>query len=546
MEYNVLDTLHRGYVAYQTETENDNTHRKLLQVILNTDPEDERCDTLLRTCDIHTDWIEEIEKAIPFIERAISENRQFILRQGEIVPIEKVRRVSKTSVEHLARHSEMITREPAPGEDLIPDKILMTENVGTYAVYENRFLYMLLCYIKDFVQIKYAKIADLSHSFTAETILNKNFAAPGQKISFSLHFKENATGVTIPEHTKKTADCLQRMRNLLLTADALLKTSLMIEVSTAPMLKPPITRTNVLLHNPCFVAAIDLYDYLAAYEGDGYTARDLHLHTGTLAPETRRDYAELITMTSYLAYRQGGILDKLEARYQEADEIRMEEERNAANARLAELKANLTDLSPEAAAYILALEQKNERDNAEFEKLAHIRELARTAERQLAEAEEIRQSATDELAKKSEELRLIKLQSQRIDEVHQEKMNEMNQLLQQRDAEAKQLTAEHADAIEALNTQFCAEYAQLAEQYHLQAARLHALQQQKRLPPSPDAEEDFTSKEGFALLEAEYSAFKRFYDAQWKLAKARIRREKLAKPSEKASASITAKEADEQ
>ena len=40
---------------------------------------------------------------------------------------------------------------------------------------------------------------------------------------------------------------------------------------------------------------------------------------------------------------------------------------------------------------------------------------------------------------------------------------------------------------------------------------------------------DFTSKEGFALLEAEYYAFKRFYDAQWKLAKARIRREKLAK-----------------
>ena len=348
MQNNLLDILHRGYLAYQQTAESEDDYQKLCRTIQNTDPTEEFCHSTLRTAEVNTDWIEAIEAALPFVERAVNENRQFILRQGEVVPIEKVRRVSKTSVEHLARHSEMITREPAPGEDILPEKILMTENVGTYTVYENRFLYMLLCYIKDFVQIKYSKIADLTHAFTTETVLEQKLSSKNQKISFSLNYQETASGVALPEYTKHTTDCLERMKNILSSVDALLKTNLMMEVSLAPMLKPPITRTNVLMHNPCFVAAMDLYDYLSAYSADGYTVRDLHTHSGPLPDDARWDYARLIPLVSYLSYRQGGLKDALDTRYAEAEEARRAGAAEAEAQYIAKLKAQIGDLSPAA------------------------------------------------------------------------------------------------------------------------------------------------------------------------------------------------------
>lgn len=529
MQNNLLDILHRGYLAYHQTAESDNDYRKLRQVILNTDPAGEFCDILLRTCDIKTDWIEAIEAALPFVERAVNENRQFILRQGEIVPIEKVRRVSKTSVEHLARHSEMITREPAPGDDIIPEKILMTENVGTYTVYENRFLYMLLCYVKDFVQIKYSKITDLSNAFSSETVFEKNLSNKNQKISFSLKYKETATGVTLPEHSPEAADCLQRMKNLLSTVDALLKTNLMIEVSLAPMLKPPITRTNVLMHNPCFVAAVDLYDYLCAYSGDGYTVRDLYQHTGDLMDEARSDYAELVALVSYLSYRQGGLHDALDARYAEAEEERRAEERRIRDLRIEELKAQVKDITPEAAQYILALEDKCKEAEAEADELARIRQLVRTAENKLAQAADLRAAVELERKEMKDELHQRDLRERAVAAQHQKALDDLHLTISEKEAAMQTLIADHAAELESLTEKFRQEYAALAEEYHLQGARLHAMQAQSG---TTDQGEDCSSKEAFAKLEAEYSAFKRFFNAQWKIAKKRIRRDHLWKKSD--------------
>ena len=107
------------------------------------------------------------------------ESRQFILRQGQTVPVEKVKRVSRASVEHLSRHSELITKVPEPGGDLRPDKLHMTENVGTFAVYENRFLYMLF-----YPLLRKKFFSDLRHL----KYLRKNAAgfAPFSELPFSL------------------------------------------------------------------------------------------------------------------------------------------------------------------------------------------------------------------------------------------------------------------------------------------------------------------------------------------------------------------------
>lgn len=504
-----LDIMHRRYRAYRSAAEGSAECKKLRSALLGSDTAGESFSSSFCACDIETDWIEHIEAALPFIERAIHENRQFIMRQGETLPIEKIRRVSKASVEHLARHSELITREPQNGGDIIPEKLYMTENISTYAVYENRFLYMLLCFVKDFTDIKYARIADIVRSFSTELEYEKNIAEKDKKISFSLKFKETSSGGA-SEIDSDASDALYRMRAITASVDTLLKTNLMIEVSSAPMLKPPISRTNVLLQNPCFAAAVELYDYLNAYTGDGFTVKDLGQEKGGLSSAAREDCAELVALTSYLAYANGGLYELLEDRYNEDERERIREEKRLRDERLAELKERMSSVAPETLEYIFALEEKCRENDAEILKLTEGHELTLIANQKLAEAEKIRSDAENELGRLRGEISALEFERSSETRKHRTEIEE-----------AQKKVSELRAELDELNERFREEYSALAEKYHLASARLRAR--------DGENDEDFTSKEDFARLEAEYLAFKSFFDKQWSLAKKRIRREGLRK-----------------
>ena len=116
--------------------------------------------------------MDEIERGLGFIEKAINEERQFIRSEGEVAPIEKIKHVSRESVEHLARHSNLITRENEDG-DLMPEKLYTVERLNNYAVYENRFLYMVLLRLADFVSVRYDRIVKLTNTYRGESAVQK-------------------------------------------------------------------------------------------------------------------------------------------------------------------------------------------------------------------------------------------------------------------------------------------------------------------------------------------------------------------------------------
>ena len=226
-------------------------------------------------CVVELDWIERIEEGLPYVEKAIMENRQFILQHGSTVLIEQAKRISKTSVEHLAHHSEMITHEPEPEQDLIPDKIYIVENTDNYAVYENRFLYMLLCYLQDFVDTRYSGIIKVWSTFTSELAMDKTVRFGKRTLQYSILLNENAENDESTSFDKKTAAVLGRIREIQQQITSLLNMPLMKEVSHAPMLKPPITRTNILRMDTNFRETVALYDYL--FTELGITSRFLEL-----------------------------------------------------------------------------------------------------------------------------------------------------------------------------------------------------------------------------------------------------------------------------
>ena len=137
---NELDVYYRALLDFCRATSQVRACSAVTSAIASADMETDKIVVTRAKCTVEDDWVLAIEEGLVHIEKAIKEERQFIQSNGETVPIEKVKNVSKESVQHLAKHSEMITREQRENE-IIPDKLYSVEKLNDYAVYENRFLY---------------------------------------------------------------------------------------------------------------------------------------------------------------------------------------------------------------------------------------------------------------------------------------------------------------------------------------------------------------------------------------------------------------------
>ena len=232
---NQLNVYYRALLNYREQTlkNRDCTLDRTALSRVNTDSD--RITLKRNFCTVDTDWVEAIEEGLVFIEKAIKEERQFIRSNGEVIPIEKVKNVSKASVEHLAKHSNLITRE-VEGEDLIPDQLFTVEKLNDYAVYENRFLYMLLCYLKDFVALRYNNILELSYTYDGSMTMSKSVSLPKQSLTYNVSLTEQRKDDKYLMKSCDIRDIIDRIDLVLKAILAFLSCPLMKLVANAPML----------------------------------------------------------------------------------------------------------------------------------------------------------------------------------------------------------------------------------------------------------------------------------------------------------------------
>ena len=503
MAYNLLDLYHRAFKAYKDELSYGEKENKLHRAVCRAVGARETLKAVRFKCQIKTDWIERIEKSLPFLEKAILENRQFILQQGEIQLIEKAKRVSKASVEHLSRHSELITREPKEGEDLIPEKIYVVENDSNFAVYENRFLYMLLNDLSDCVDLKYAKIVEFWNKFATKLLLEKNVILGKHKIDFSLALKEEGRAEDESIYDEETKNSVTRIVEIQRVVGLLLQSALMREMSHAPKIKPPVTRTNVLKMDPNFKMAVELYDYLCSYEDDGYRVQEFNEDIDNFPEAMEGDFAELVMTSSYLARRYGGNLDEqLESRYEAETQRRYEEEDLRDREELRALRQQWESGKGSVEEYIKALEERNGQLEGDRDRL-HIAQNELFLQKQeistLTESRDAYASSVDELKG------TLAAQERAARETEARYQAEL--------ARQKQ---EYEDALAEKQK----EYDALEERRLATAAQLRAVRFEHGLMTP---EEDYSSKEMLMELERERKAFQKLFASQWKSAKKQIR-----------------------
>ena len=198
---------------------------------------------------IEDDWIIFAESKMKYVEKAVFENRQFIREEGEVLPIERIKRVSHNSVEHLAKHSDYIEKY-TKDEEIIPSKLYTVNKDTDYGVYENKFIYLLLLTLSDFItRVKDDILASIKSDNGIFNVSRKNEIL-GDEITLSLRM------------TFKSLD----VEDSILENEA----SLMQIVSREPVISSNITKTNVLTMNENFSNSLELYEYLLNYDKSFY------------------------------------------------------------------------------------------------------------------------------------------------------------------------------------------------------------------------------------------------------------------------------------
>lgn len=218
----------------------------------------------------------------------------------------------------------------------------------------------------------------------------------------------------------------------------------MVEVAKTPMIKPPIMRTNVLKMNRNFKEALSLYEYITAYDKDGY---QIKTETRKLSPFNNvaaDEFAEVTELASFLTYEHGlGIRDYFKKRYDEEEVRRSDAERLKTAEQIRNVARRLKTDNITADEYIFLLEKR-------------IRDLEKVEE----EIKDIRAklSLRDEEAEKMQnEMDDLSEQVRRLGE-------EMSDLHREYACKIENLQAEHAEKLNAC----IAEYQEKIEDIHVE------------------------------------------------------------------------------
>ncbi|MBO4477860.1 MAG: hypothetical protein J5757_05985 [Lachnospiraceae bacterium] len=506
MSQNQMDRYYRAARQFAGQLKDaalpaDDAERKLRDLFARSGIETEKLASVSFDVSISRDWIERIEDALPHLEAAIREDRQFIKTEGNVTPIERVRKISRTSVEHLSRHSEMITHVPEEGEDLIPDKLKVFENESNYAIYENRVLYMILCYTRDFVDYRYFKISQARKECRSEMEFRKSILTGDGPIRMELSFSDMSKGLS----GEGNAEILARLEATAAAIGVLLSMPLMKNVAQAPMVQAPITRTNVLRMDKHFKEVVALYDYLSCYTEDGFT---LERHEKVIAPfpaAMQRSAVEM-SMYSYYLYNAYGqdMTETLEQRYIQEEERRAAEKRKHREERLQAIfrGKNAGQISQEE-----FLELLSESAAIGEEKDAQIRKLQGEVAAYQSESE-------------ATERRVDALRGE-VDRGRTEADS-----LRQRLSDTRKESAAQAEDMQAKLDKVQADLAEEQEKRRLLEARIIGMLEEYGVK-KPDA--DMTEKEEFLELEKEKAAFDKFFERKWGVAKRKIRKRILWK-----------------
>lgn len=432
---------YRSYKYMQDMLKSDFTHNYIEEALKDGDEGKDSIFGKTNEKVIDMDWVIAIEETLPYIQKAIDEQRRFIKQAENVVRIKKAK------------------------------KILTVEREESFAIYENRVLLTLIHKALMFVDDKYSKMKDVPNDSYNNITMNRHLELNQQKLDFSVNYvNENHESLAEDldvEDIESLSD-FDRIRRIRQGLNECLATPLMKEIAKEPQVKPPLTQTNLLKENPNFKKAVELWSFLDTYKKQGFELVGEE-YNGKMTDENKEDvYLAMEFQHFMMSITTNPALRKmLQEKYEEENALAKEEADRPEKVKEMVLEAQTEAVSKEEieklTAEITELKQKIAEQKQKIEEQANI---IKTQEGKIAALENERESH----AKQVEQMNADFAEKTRIAEENfanrlSAKQKEFDDAQTAHNEYVTKLNTDNANKIAELNTNHSNEVAQLKRDY---------------------------------------------------------------------------------
>lgn len=432
---------YRSYKYMQDMLKSDFTHNYIEEALKDGDEGKDSIFGKTNEKVIDMDWVIAIEETLPYIQKAIDEQRRFIKQAENVVRIKKAK------------------------------KILTVEREEGFAIYENRVLLTLIHKALMFVDDKYSKMKDVPNDSYNNITMNRHLELNQQKLDFSVNYvnedHESLAEDLDVEDIESLSD-FDRIRRIRQGLNECLATPLMKEIAKEPQVKPPLTQTNLLKENPNFKKAVELWSFLDTYKKQGFELVGEE-YNGKMTDENKEDvYLAMEFQHFMMSITTNPALRKmLQEKYEEENALAKEEADRPEKVKEMVLEAQTEAVRKEEieklTAEITELKQKIAEQKQKIEEQANI---IKTQEGKIAALENERESH----AKQVEQMNADFAEKTRIAEENfanrlSAKQKEFDDAQTAHNEYVTKLNTDNANKIAELNTNHSNEVAQLKSDY---------------------------------------------------------------------------------
>lgn len=318
---------YRAYAEMQQTLEGDYTRGYLTGALADSDTGNDILAGNAYNRIIDMEWVEKIEEVLPYMDKAIREDRKFIETYEEVDRVDKVKQVTKEAVRHLTQHTSLIQKVDPDGS-VSPSKLLNTHREDSYATYENRFLYTLIYKTISFVEARFRALKEAPNDSYTNVEMKRYANLNNNMFAFQLTYASESHDrdkIDKDEDISNLTD-YERIERIRMMLTDFVNTNLIQQLKGCIQVRSPINKTNCIKKNPNFAKCNELWSFIEAYRKTGYVV-EANEFSGEMDADTQKELYDVMAFQHFVMTisTNKALRDKLHAEYVAENERRAAE-----------------------------------------------------------------------------------------------------------------------------------------------------------------------------------------------------------------------------
>ncbi len=220
-------------------------------------------------------FVDELEKGFDAIDHVITNPRTFIKDEPEVVEAGLAKKINAQSITHLASHTQFVHSVDKKG-NVTPERILTIHAEIDVQIYENRFVMTLIKKCALFIEKRFNFIKDHGETLDSDLLLIKSTSnIDGAKYEIDSRIKVSSPSKD-DGNKEKNEDILRRLAILRERCAYFLHSPFMADMVGAKDVSNPIHMTNMIVKNPYYHGAYELWKFIDQYTdlGVSYSVKE--------------------------------------------------------------------------------------------------------------------------------------------------------------------------------------------------------------------------------------------------------------------------------